>query len=57
MIARSHVVTKRLLFLATMLVGLIGPSTELWGQTGGGFAYVANCGAGPFCGGTGSGDV
>src|SRR5712692_11734905 len=54
MTARSLMVTKRLLFLGTVLIGLIGASTALWGQTGG-FAYVANCAA--FCGGGGLSNV
>ena len=48
--------TKRLLFSCMVLIALTGSGTALWGQTGG-FAYVANCGSGVFCGGIGPGNV
>jgi hypothetical protein len=35
-------VTKRTLFFFSLLISWIGASTTLWGQTAGGFAYVAN---------------
>src|SRR5258708_6563829 len=40
---RSIMVTKRAVFLGTVVIGLTGASTALWGQPAG-FAYVANCG-------------